>query len=130
MSEENLEATEVVEVDAPKEGTRRESVLSKKVAANGRKVAHYHMPDRRANQHGPIASPDTVFGRQTKEPCYETVHFVRSPGGFSINEVRYVGRVIVPECIANYLTQMDREFERTERNLFRNNAVAKDYTVS
>lgn len=95
----------------------------------GRKIAHYHSADKRAHQHGPIVGSDLPVGRQSREPCYETVHYVKAPGGFSLNETRYVGRVVVPQCIADYLTQMDREFERVERDLFRNNPVTRHFEV-
>jgi len=90
-----------------------------------RKLAHYHAADRRASQTGPIPGSPPPVGRSRREPCYEVVHHVKNPGGFRINEIRYMGRVTVPECVANYLTYMDREWERVERDLFRDNRLDK-----
>jgi hypothetical protein len=92
--------------------------------STGKKIAHWHQADRRARQTGPIVnSREAVVGRQKKEPCYEVTHFVKNPGGFKINEVLYRGRVVVPRCVADYLTYMDREWDKAERNLFRNNPL-------
>ncbi len=99
--------------------------LDAKVDKAGREIAHMHQPDRRANQSGPILSPDMTFGRQTKEPCYSTIYNVRNPGGYMINERVYRGRVKVAQCIADYLTGMDREWERAERSIFNNNPVER-----
>ena len=85
-----------------------------------RKIAHWHSADKRASQRGPISDFNVEVGRPKREACYESEYHVKSPGGFKINEKLYRGRVVVPECVANYLTMMDTEWEKVERNLFRN----------
>ena len=95
-----------------------------------RKIAHMHNADKRANQRGPVwETMDEPMGRQTKEPCYEMVYHIHNPGGFKINEKLYQGRVVVPECVGNYLCTMDREWMKAERNLFRNTPTALNYDV-
>lgn len=94
-----------------------------------RKIAHFHNADKRANQRGPIWEvPEDAMGRQTKEPCYEMVYHIHNPGGFKINEKLYQGRVVVPECVGNYLCNMDREWMKVESSLFRNNPVSMHWT--
>ena len=95
-----------------------------------RRVAHVHKKDTRASQRGPISNYDAVLGRQTDEKCYETTYHIKNPGGFKINEKLYKGRVVVPECVANYLCQMDTDWEKTERNLFRNNSAEMSWVRS
>lgn len=95
------------------------------VAVDGRRVAHRHPADKRANQHGPIVEGGFPVGRQKAEDCYETKYDVRNPGGLKINEVLYRGRVTVPECVANYLNEMDQKWEDAERALFRNNSLSQ-----
>lgn len=106
-----------------------EQVETVEPAQPERRVAHWHQADKRASQQGPIQGRELVVGRQKKEPCYEATYHVNNPGGYKINEILYRGRVVVPECVANYLSYMDREWERVERNLFRNNPVNRNYEV-
>ena len=90
-----------------------------------RRIAHFHNSDKRANQRGPVwESINEPMGRQTKEPCFEAVYHIHNPGDFKINEKHYHGRVVVPECVANTLCSMDREWMRVESKLFRNNPVS------
>lgn len=90
--------------------------------STGKKIAHWHQADRRARQTGQIVeTKEEIVGRQKKEPCYETTYHVRNPGGFKIQEILYRGVVRVPRCVADYLSMMDRDWEITERKLFRNN---------
>lgn len=93
-----------------------------------RKIAHMHNADKRAWQRGPISEAE-FQPRDRRVACYESTYHIKNPGGFKINEKLYRGRVIVPECVANYLCQMDTEWERAERNLFRNNPTSLQYEV-
>lgn len=107
-----------------------EPQVQQELPAVKRKVAHMHNADKRANQRGPVWEVmDEPMGRQTKEPCYEMVYHIHNPGGFKINEKLYQGRVVVPECVGNYLCTMDREWMKAERNLFRNTPTALNYDV-
>ena|SRR3990167_6033733 len=117
---------DVVEQAAEVEQTEKESPAP---AVVDRKVAHWHQADKRASQQGPIQGSEPVVGRQKKEPCYETVYFVKNPGGLKVNERLYQNRVTVPECVANTLNDMDRSWEVVERGLFRNTPVSRDYHV-
>ena len=99
------------------------------VVIQSRKLAHYHAPDKRAQQQGPIQGTEPVIGRQTREPCYEAIYNVRNPNGLKINERLYRGRVVVPECVANTLNTLDSDWESIERNLFRNSPINREYAV-
>lgn len=84
-----------------------------------RKVAHVHQADKRANQRGPITDYNTEVGSPNKVQCYETTYHVRNPGGLRINEKLFKGKVVVPECVANTLCDMDGKWEEAERWLYR-----------
>ena len=50
--------------------------------------------------------------------CLYIEHFVNDRVGFMINDVRYSGRVIVPQCVANYLSKMENDSKVAERAIF------------
>jgi hypothetical protein len=51
------------------------------------------------------------------EDCLYVEHNVRDRKGFMINDRRYKGRVIVPQCVANYLSMMENSHRRMERGI-------------
>lgn len=94
--------------DAPEDG--RKNVVRKKVvnvAKSGKPgdVAHYH---RKEN--------DT---EEWDEPCYWVEHRIDDPRGYSINEHRYVGKVVVPQCTADYLAWQEATHKAYEAGVFR-----------
>lgn len=52
--------------------------------------------------------------------CLYVEHIVNDRKGFVINDVRYQGKVIVPLCVANYLSKMENDHNAAERGIFQN----------
>jgi hypothetical protein len=50
--------------------------------------------------------------------CLYVEHFVNDRKGFKINNIRYSGKVIVPQCVANYLSKMQNDHQASERAMF------------
>jgi hypothetical protein len=59
--------------------------------------------------------------------CLYVEHLVNDRKGFKINETRYQGRVIVPQCVANYLSMMENRSKLAERGIFENRGRRIDY---
>jgi hypothetical protein len=59
--------------------------------------------------------------------CKYVEHFVNDRKGFRINNVRYQGRVVVPLCVANYLSKMENDNHAAERGIFENRGRRLNY---
>ena|ERR1044071_6229483 len=59
------------------------------------------------------------------EPCYFVEHRISLPEGIRLNETDYVGKVVVPQCTADYLAWQESEKIRSEQNIFRSNKINK-----
>ena len=102
------------EVEAPestKLNVKQKQNVQQKVKGEVGAVAHYHERD----------NENEIWD----EPCLFTTYVVREPGGLDINATRYMGKVIVPACTANYLNQMDQAVEIAEAGLFRQGNVSR-----
>ncbi len=82
-----------------------------KVAKNGipGDVAHYHKKE------------DERF--TWDEPCYFVEHRIHDKAGIKLNEERYLGKVIVPQCTADWLAWRESEQLRYEQGIFRSNKI-------
>lgn len=60
-------------------------------------------------------------------PCHYVEHNVRDRKGFRINDVRYRGRVIVPQCTANTLSEMENKHRAMERAVFEDRGRQLNY---
>jgi hypothetical protein len=70
-------------------------------------IAHYHNRE------------NSKYEIETVE-CKAVEYRVRSKHGLRINEHLYVGPVVVPQCVANYLVGMDQEHRRNEEAIHTN----------
>jgi hypothetical protein len=59
------------------------------------------------------------------EPCYFVEFRVVVSGGIVINGHTYAGKVIVPQCTADYLAWQQSEKLRYEQNIYRSKTVNK-----
>src|SRR5690242_14136540 len=55
------------------------------------------------------------------EPCFYVEHKVSMP--IRVNEVDYMGKVIVPQCTADYLAWQESEKLRYEQGIFRSKKI-------
>jgi predicted GNAT superfamily acetyltransferase len=85
--------------DTPKAKAKR---LSKNMPGD---VAHTH---KQVNED---------FEEYEKE-CKYVLHAINDAKGFVINEHRYQGNVVVPQCVADYLSMMESRMQITERGMF------------
>ena len=105
-----LDLTEEVEALEPtKLNVKQKQNVQLKVKGEVGAVAHYHPKDNETE----------IWD----EPCLFTSYLVREPGGLDINATRYIGNVVVPTCVANYLNQMDQAVEIAEAGLFRSGKI-------
>jgi hypothetical protein len=96
--------------EAGRKNVVRKNVQPKKVGKVG-EVAHYHKAENETEE--------------WDEPCHYVSHKIRNQGGFSINEVRYSGTVIVPSCFADYLAWMEVTRKQYEQGIFRSTKLNK-----
>lgn len=104
----------IAPIEAPADG--RKNVKPKKqikVAKNGKAgdIDHYH---HRENEF-----------EEWDEPCYFVEFRVIVPGGISINGNIYAGKVIVPQCTADYLAWQQSEKLRYEQYIHRSGRLNK-----
>lgn len=59
--------------------------------------------------------------------CLFVEHFVNDRKGFRINNIRYQGKVVVPQCVANYLSKMENMSHAAERGIFENRGRRLNY---
>ena len=53
-----------------------------------------------------------------EKACHYVEHTVRDRKGFELNGKRYQGKVIVPQCVADYLQMMENRHKSMERGIF------------
>ncbi len=63
---------------------------------------------------------------QTSVPCHAVEYRVKSRQGLVINERRYTGLVVVPQCVADYLTSMDLQYRKNEDAIHSNRGRTVD----
>lgn len=78
-----------------------------------RPKAQKHRPGDFAHYH-----PNETEYEIVDMPCYYVEHVVRDRKGFMINDVRYRGKIVVPQCTANYLAMMESRHQTMERGVF------------
>jgi hypothetical protein len=97
---------------APKEEGRknvvRKNVQPRAIGKVG-EIAHYHHKENETEE--------------WDEPCYFVEHIVKNGKGFSINEVRYTGKVVVSQCIADRLKWQEVTHNNYEQGIFRSNKI-------
>jgi hypothetical protein len=59
--------------------------------------------------------------------CLYVEHFVDDRRGYAINGERYSGKVIVPQCVANYLSKMENDHKANERAIFEDRGHRRYY---
>lgn len=93
-----------------KQNVKKKNVVEKIIGNEG-EVAHYHTRDNAYET--------------WDEACVFMKYNVRDDHGLEINNKLYKGQVIVPTCVANYLTQMDQAVEQSEIGLFKSGGSSK-----
>jgi hypothetical protein len=94
----------------------RKDVVKKKViqvskAGTPGDVAHYHKAENAVEE--------------WQAPCHWVKHRVSTKGGFMINEVRYDGEVVVPQCTADYLAWQESMRAQYEQGIYRSKKINK-----
>jgi len=100
--EAKVEAAAAVERTKPKPQKVRVPPKSRKHRVGT--VAHTHWQEREDDM--------------LEVDCLYVDHFVNDRKGFKINNIRYSGNVIVPQCVANYLSKMENDHKANERQIF------------
>lgn len=96
-------------VAKPAKAVIRPKVQSKRVGD----VAHVHY--------------DELDYEIVERDCLYVEHFVNDRKGFRINNVRFQGKVVVPLCVANYLSKMENDNHAAERGIFENRGRRLNY---
>lgn len=114
IKDQDLAAVAPLEGEQPADSRR--NVTPKKqirVAKNGKAgdIAHYHAKENEFET--------------WEEPCYFVEFRVELKEGLRINQHDYVGKVIVPQCTADYLAWQQSEKIRSEQNIYRSNRLNK-----
>ena len=69
----------------------------------------------------------TRDGEVFDEDCLYVEHTVRDRKGFMLNDRRYQGKVVVPQCVANYLGMMENRHRQMERGIFEDRGRSLNY---
>jgi|SRR5690242_7783898 len=95
----------------PRKNVKPKKVI--RVAKDGKPgdIAHYH---KREDEH-----------YTWDEPCYFVEYKVRNRAGLRINEHDYIGKVVVPQCTADYLAWRDSLKADYEKGIYRSNRINK-----
>lgn len=99
---------ELSSVETKQNIQKKQNVVKKEQVKVGN-VAHFH----------PRENAEETWD----EGCLYIDHYVRDPAGLIINDTLYKGSVVVPTCVANYLTQMEQAAELAEISLFRSGSI-------
>jgi hypothetical protein len=95
------------------------------------KLAPKPLPKPKTKQHRSGDVAHTHFNETDFEivenDCLYVDHQVRDRKGFTINGKRYHGKVVVPQCVANYLSMMENKHREMERSVFENRGKAINY---
>jgi hypothetical protein len=59
------------------------------------------------------------------EPCYFVEHIIKDPAGFKMNETLFKGKLIVPQCTADYLAWRENTRNRYEQGIYRSKKLSK-----
>lgn len=85
----------------------------------------------KAKSHRPGEIAHTHFNETDFEvvetDCIYVDHQVRDRKGFTINGKRYHGKVLVPQCVANYLSMMENKHREMERSVFEDRGKKMNY---
>jgi hypothetical protein len=88
-------------------------------------------PRPKAKQHYKGEVAHTHFNENDFEiievDCKYIEHNVRDKKGFTINGRRYHGRVLVPQCVADYLSMMENKHREMERGVFEDRGRKVNY---
>ena len=88
-------------------------VVPKSSKRNVGDVAHTHFQEREDDM--------------LEVDCLYVDHFVDDRKGFAINNMRYAGRVVVPQCVANQLSEMENRHKANERAIFEDHGHRRYY---
>jgi len=99
---------EAAPADARKNVKKKKQI---KVSKDGKMgdIAHYHHKENEFEE--------------WEEPCPFVEFRVIAPGGIQINQRLYAGKVVVPQCTADYLAWQQSEKLRAEANIHRSNNI-------
>jgi hypothetical protein len=101
---------EVTPLDLRKNVKKKKAIKVAKAGIPG-DIAHYHKKENAVEE--------------WEEPCFYVEHKVSVPGGLRLNEVDYAGKVIVPQCTADYLAWQESEKLRYEQGIFRSKKISR-----
>jgi chemotaxis protein histidine kinase CheA len=105
LAKEKHEAKTAAPVERTKPKTQEKRAIAPK--------SNRHKPGEVAHGHWQEREDDMV-----EVDCLYVEHFVNDRKGFAINGVRHSGKVIVPQCVANYLSKMENDYKANERAIF------------
>src|SRR5690242_2415694 len=101
--QDEQDKAEAMPADLRKNVTKKKVI---KVAKDGKPgdIAHYHKKENAVEE--------------WDEPCFYVEHKISLPEGLRLNETDYIGKVIVPQCTADYLAWQESEKIRSEQNIY------------
>ena len=106
-------AEAAAEIERTKPKPQKVRVVPKRKSFKPGDVAHTHWQEREDDM--------------LEVDCLYVDHFVDDRRGFAINGKRYSGKVIVPQCVANYLSKMENDHKASERAIFEDRGHRRYY---
>ena len=64
--------------------------------------------------------PAPRIHKRKKQECLYVDYHVARPDGVMVNEILYIGKVNVPSCVANTLSEQDQHWRNAELTLMSN----------
>lgn len=89
---------------------------------------------RRKSPNAPLTIGEVVHRHERENsdwekifvPCHAVEYKVKSRQGLKINERLFVGKAVVPQCVADYLSYMDLQHQKNEESIHTNRGRAVD----
>jgi len=97
--------------DGRKDVVKKKLIKVSKAGTPG-DIAHYHRAENAIEE--------------WQAPCHWVKHKIHTKGGFMVNEVRYEGEVVVPQCTADYLAWQESTRTQYERGIYRSRNIDKE----
>lgn len=119
LAEANRQFDERLEAEKSAKGVR----VSKKALKEIQKPRRQKFqPGEIAHQH--FAETETEI---IEKDCLYVSHMVYDRKGFTLNGKLYQGRVVVPQCVADYLQMMENRHQVMERSVFEDRGRMVNY---
>jgi hypothetical protein len=122
LAEANRQFDERLQAEKAAKADKSVRVTSKPQKKPEKPKRQRFQPGEVAHQHFAETETDII-----EKDCLYVSHTVYDRKGFTINGTLYQGRVVVPQCVADYLQMMENRHQVMERSVFEDRGRMVNY---